>query len=814
VSAPNRIDLLKRSDSLVGIDFIRVSPDQRQLSLYLHHKSPLAAGLLNSLNSLHAEQISIKSMDGGQPELVRVLSPLPALGLDHGRRVMRLQVAEPGGFGRYRLFVDHPAFDPYFNDIPFSFKAACDSDLDCASGNQTGDVGEQVDFPVDYRARDFWSFRQALLDFASQRYPDWQDRLEADLGMVMVELLSALGDEFAYAQDRISREVQFDSASQRRSLRHLARLVDYCIDNGSGARAWLNVSVVEGNGEEWPLPGGTAVGDADGRLLFEIGHGLRDRGREFSVSSRRNQFHPHIWDEDDTCLPAGSNSLTLKGHHAACFDADGAIDPEGKWVLLTTHPRTPDQPDRRLMVRIPFGGARDCLDPLDGPTAITQISWEQATPWPLDLTTLVVYGNLLPATSGETRISSFRIGSPVDPDGADAAIPPAIERVGPNSCLGYEVADSDSQRVRFLHTLSGSESLPLVWLPDPDNARLSRPELLVRRRGDGPWEWLPQLVGETTASGRAKVFTLEDGSYRPVFDMQRSGRQFQFHDYAANGGTTIRFGDGEFGMEPSDGSVFTVEYRLGNGRLMNVAADTLTRFPENPPLFVAAVSNPLPAEGGRDPETEESIRINAPQAFRNVLHSAVRPEDFDLIARRELSWLQRSGSVMRWTGSWPTLFVTPDPRGGVGLSGSRRRELELVTGRVRQAGRQVRVLEPRYASIDLELKLCVAGDAVASQVREGVLLALFGNGQRSGFFDPDNFSFGTPLSRAALMATVQRVPGVRAVSGVRVRRRGRFGWRPFSEFMLRVEHNEMIQISNNRLAPEQGTVTLVMEGGA
>lgn len=814
MSAPNRIDLLKRSDSLVGIDFIRVSPDQRQLWLYLHHKSPLPAGLLNSLNGLHAEQISIRSMDGGRPEQVRVLSPLPAVGLEHGRRIVGLQVAEPGGFGRYRLFVDHPAFDPYFNDIPFSFKAACDSDLDCVSEEQAGDVGERVDFPVDYRARDFWSFRQALLDFASQRYPDWQDRLEADVGMVMVELLSALGDEFAYAQDRISREVQFDSASQRRSLRHLARLVDYSVDNGSGARAWLNITVAEDGDGEWPLPGGTAVGDADARLLFEVGHGLRDRGREFYVSSRRNRFYPHIWDEDDTCLPTGSSSLTLKGHHASCFDADDAIDSGGKWILLATHPRTPDQPERRLMVRVPFGGARDGLDPLDGPTEITEIRWEQATPWPLDLTTLVVYGNLLPATSGETRNTSFRIGPPADPDGADAALPPAIERVGPNSCLGYDAGDNDSQRVRFLHSLPGSESLPLVWLPDPDDARLSRPELLVRRRGDGPWEWLPQLVGETTASNRAKVFTLEDGSYRPLFGVQRSGRQFQFHDYATNDGSTIRFGDGEFGMEPSDGSVFTVEYRLGNGRQMNVAADTLIRFPEDSLPFAASVTNPLPAEGGRDPETEESIRINAPQAFRNILHSAVRPEDFDLIARRELPWLQRSGSAMRWTGSWPTLFVTPDPRGGVGLTGPQLRELELVTSRVRQAGRQVRVLEPRYASIDLELHICVAGDAMASQVREGVLQALFGNGQGSGFFDPDRFSFGTPLSRAALMATIQRVPGVRAVSGVRVRRRGRFGWRPFSEFMLRVEHNEMIQVSNDRLAPEQGTVILVMEGGA
>ena len=34
--------------------------------------------------------------------------------------------------------------------------------------------------PVDYLARDFTSIRSALLDFAAQRYPKWQERIEAE----------------------------------------------------------------------------------------------------------------------------------------------------------------------------------------------------------------------------------------------------------------------------------------------------------------------------------------------------------------------------------------------------------------------------------------------------------------------------------------------------------------------------------------------------------------------------------------------------------------------------------------------------------
>ena len=45
--------------------------------------------------------------------------------------------------------------------------------------------------PIDYLAKDFLSFRQALLDFSALRYPQWQERSEADFGVMFLEALSA-----------------------------------------------------------------------------------------------------------------------------------------------------------------------------------------------------------------------------------------------------------------------------------------------------------------------------------------------------------------------------------------------------------------------------------------------------------------------------------------------------------------------------------------------------------------------------------------------------------------------------------------------
>ena len=814
----DRVDLIRASSTLTGIDFVQVSDPQTELTLFLHHAT-LPAPLAATLAAIPAAAFSIVADGQVAPasvEVVEHVSPLPAP-VD-GRAVLRIRVAAPGGFGYYRLRIDSAAIDPYFNDLRFTFKAACDSDLDCATRPRDCPEDEPVDFPVDYRARDFWSYRQALIDFAAQRYPGWQDRLEADIGMMVLEILAAAGDELAYAQDRIARESRLDSASQRRSLRHLARLVDYEIDNGAGAFAWIDVEASAATS----LPAGTAVTDAHSQLVFEIGKGLRDRPLgvppalppapvSYAVDPLRNSILPYIWDENDTCLPAGSTVMTLTGAHAVRLQPDAAIDPAGHWVVLRTDPIAQDRPARRVAVRIL--SAVDGTDPLPAATpAITRLVFEPPTPVDLDLEALTLRGNLLPATSGETHEARFRIGPASDPTSADAGLPQAIERVGPNSVLCYPEpgsAEDLSSRVKVLFALAESDDTPLVWHAA---GGIARPEVELVREGDREWHWRPALVGETVAEPSDKLFTVEDGLYRRVVGFERFGQVIELVDYASNTGSTIRFGDGEFGMTPPEGSVFSLRYRLGNGAATNAAPDTLVRLGVTLP-GVVRVTNPFSATGGRDPEPLESVRRAAPDAFRAVTHRAVQTDDYARVAER-IEAVQKAGAASRWTGSWPTIFVTPDPRDATTLSPALRLEITGLLDTVRQAGREVKVRDPRYADIDLEIILCVAPNAYRGEVKEAALVALFGRRGGGGFFDPDNFTFGTPLSRAELVATLQEVPGVKAVEAMRVRRSGYFDWRDFTEFALRVGVDELVRVANDRELPERGSVRLVMAGGA
>ncbi|MEM1319226.1 MAG: hypothetical protein AAGG75_03165 [Bacteroidota bacterium] len=852
ITAPDRLQQLIDQSQVAGIDFVFVDKTQQQLDVYFFehingHTNPL-------LNSLLDNQIVISSPDAGEG-----LQLIPATIIDannwpteNGRRVLRLQTPVAGDFTHYYLFIDDPNVDPYYNNIRFSFKANCESDLDCAPPPHECPPEELVDFPVNYLARDFWSFRRALLDFASQRYPEWTDRLEADGGIMLAEVMSALGDEMAYYQDRIAREAYLETATQRRSVRRHARLVDYTVHDGRGAQTWIDVQVRPSAAipmEDF-VPTGVpiyAASDSGLRTYFEIGTDLQQMLASpkvrYNVDHRRNRFLPHIWDEDDVCLNVGTTEMHVQSQVAFLFDsANLAPDPMNQydnriseWVLLQTQPNDPAIPARRHMVKLI--AIEDTTDPVFG-TPITRLEWEeaQALPFEMNQSFMEVHANMIPATAGISVEQYFIVGRepsslPI-PLAEQERLDRAVERQGHDETLTY------------LFSLPGSDFNQLVWLGD--DVRKAEPELHLEEVvfDNGANEWVPELgwdwrralVGRDPSNSEANDFMLDDGSWRRVKGYYRQTEEIVHKDYASDAGKTIRFGDNEFGRTPTEQTVFRVHYRLGGGKNDNVAADTLVHIPQsaeevmiptsNGPIkvalaftplnFIESVNNPLAANGGMDPESNREVRQLASEAFRAVTCRAVRPEDYAEAAER-LDWVQKAGATFRWTGSWLSAFVTPDPRDTVLLSETHRTSLVQQLDRFRQAGREAHVLDPIYANMHLEITICVAPDAYKGEVKEQVLLALFGRrGLRpiEGYFDPDNFTFGTPLDRSTLEAAIQQVPGVRAVESISYERRGFFQLQAFKKLTYDPGKDTIIRVENDPLHPERGSVKLLMNGGA
>jgi hypothetical protein len=444
------------------------------------------------------------------------------------------------------------------------------------------------------------------------------------------------------------------------------------------------------------------------------------------------------------------------------------------------------------------------------PLTITRIAWDpdDALDHDLCLPDATVHGNLVPATAGETFIERFAITdkSAVAPNNLDL-VDIAVERQGPlNEITG-------TRATILLKSLTQTETRGLGWLsgkPEVDLLQV-QPDLVTPIQR---WRWLPSLI---IAQGDDANFTLDDGTWRKVITFDRLSGRIEHVDRASGAGMTIRFGDDEFGRTPADQTLFQVSYRTDVGTRSNLPAESVNVIdnpivggPPWPTLsgIAASITNPFPITSGRDPQDLASIKQFAPEAYKAVPLRAVRDEDYAEIAER-LDWVQRAGATARWTGSWLTEFVTVDPRGTVQLSPEHRAELEQEMDCVRQAGRPVVVRNPVYRPIDLRIRICVTPEAYEGQVLERVTFALAGRrrpGKPIPFFDPDNFSFGTPLYRAALEAAVQDVPGVLGVEEIMIRVRGLFDWQDFPGNVFRPGDDRIIRLDNDPARPEAGSL--------
>ena len=96
---------------------------------------------------------------------------------------------------------------------------------------------------IDYLARDYNSFRQALIDLIPAKLPEWTDRSEGSFGIVLIELFAYMADILSYYQDRIANEAFLTTAQERRSVINHLRLIGYELSPAAPATARLSLIV-------------------------------------------------------------------------------------------------------------------------------------------------------------------------------------------------------------------------------------------------------------------------------------------------------------------------------------------------------------------------------------------------------------------------------------------------------------------------------------------------------------------------------------------------------------------------------------------
>jgi len=800
---PRRIQLLRDMNppTLNGIDYLEVtSKDQRSLKLVFVHP---VAGITRA---------NLRVNGGVRIRDIQVLTATVS------GNEMHITVDQAGDFSWYDVVLFDPAapdlapdkIDPVLASVRFSFKAQCPSEFDCKTDHNCPPASLPEPL-LDYLAKDYASLRRLMLDRMGQLIPGGAASHPADFSVALVEMLAHVGDLLSYRQDAVATEAYLGTARRRISLRRHARLLDFAVHEGCNSRAYVCLEVKPA-ADGKTLPARTALltrgenpaevvlsatdlahqADAE-TLVFETLH-------DVTLQAAHNRIAIHAWGNPNHCLPSGATQAALVDNPKLALTKGMVLIAEE--VLSATTGRAAEA-DRRHRCALRITSVEAGTDELTG-VALQLVRWhaDDALPFPLCVTTefeqggatelrqiAVMRGNTVLADQGLTRAAESML-PPLVPSGRPYR--PRLKESGIAYAEVYKhqtALDQGWSAVRALQQNPRRATPANMQLQTDDPAQFGDQNLA----GALPWTPRRDLLASDRFSQEFVVETETDGS------------------------ALLRFGDNRFGLQPDAGARLLATYRQGGGGAGNVGPDSITRLVSediNIAPFVLAVRNPLPAQGGADPESTDAIKLHAPEAFRTQ-ERAVTEDDYARMAERHPQ-VQRAAGRLRWTGSWYTMFLSIDRKGGLPLDEEFHALILAHLDRYRLAGYDLDLREPAYVPLDIELGICVLPGYIAAAVKQSVLLRL-SNGldaqAQPAFFHPDHFSFGTDLALSALVESVQAVTGVASVDVIRFQRWGRTPNKERDEGLIPAAPLEVLRLDNDPNFPENGRLTLRTRGG-
>jgi hypothetical protein len=793
---------LKGPAPLNGIDFVEtIAGGPPRLSLHFLHPLTIALG---------KENFTVAG--GARIRGLTIETVAPAATI--GATVLTLTLSTAGDRSTYQLRIGKapPAsgtvdgLDPQLSAAEFVFHPECGGEFDCAVTDACPPPSLPSP-PIDYLARDYAALRRQLFDRVATLAPNWSGRNPADIGVMLLETLAYAGDYLSYRQDAVATEAYLSTARLHTSVRRHGRLVDYQMHSGHNARAFVQVRVrTDVQGGVSPvvpkgarlltdLPGLGAAPPADweglvdavraGALVFESVTELK------SLFAAHNVMNFHAWGASECCLRKGSTRATLRGAFPDLKEGDLLILSEARG------PRSGDPADadttHRQAVRLVAVDAT-AVDPFDN-SAITEIAWNSgdALAFPLCIASRdedgapirdvsVALGNVLLADHGRTIGPPFEgsLHEPLSDPPPRGAYRPRLSAADPVTFATPPLSPPESGAVLYsacdLATTDPRRALPKVGLESALTP---------------PWEpCLTLLAPNIGPEGRAFVVEAEPGV-----------------------GAALRFGDGVHGLAPERRFALAATYRVGNGRVGNIGADSLHHLLIGR-ADIERVWNPLPATGGVDPESIDEARQKIPYAYRTQ-QRAVTAADYAAEAMK-VSGVQRAAARLRWTGSWHTVFVTIDPIGGE-LTPFLRDQVLAALEEKRMAGHDLELLQATLTPLSIAMDVCVAPDHYRADVGAAILGKVTSGLQRDGtpgLFHPDRLIMGERFYLSPIIAAAQAIDGVIDVRVTRFAREDRpQDPRGLADGYLTPGATEAFSVANDPNFPEHGAFALTLKGG-
>ena len=389
--------------------------------------------------------------------------------------------------------------------------------------------GQEDKITVDYMAKDYSSFRQALLDIIPLKIPQWLDKSEAYIGMMLLELFSQIHDELSYYQDKKAWEAYLPTATKLSSVKGHLALIDYYLHEAISSSAFMKIKAIQPSITPAGFQLSTKTQEEKDQIIFET---ILDQ----YIDPNHNEIN---------LLDIGMDKLT--GEPYAILEKRLTKIKKNQYILFENASNNTE------IVRInktpSYVGTN------------TRITWpiEEKLKFQYDLKYDKICANIVKANHGKTVRREI-----------------LKEK--------YQMPSQFSFKLR---------NGPLTFILDDSLRSQSTLEILV----DGElWEQTDTL--------------LECGPFDQKYSISVGN----------DGLTEISFGDGVFGMMPSDHSLIESHYRFGTGILGNVGKNIPTKFnfPSNSQSVTSSIENMIivDAFGGKDAESIKEAKIAGPNSLK------------------------------------------------------------------------------------------------------------------------------------------------------------------------------------------------------
>jgi len=260
-------------------------------------------------------------------------------------------------------------------------------------------------------------------------------------------------------------------------------------------------------------------------------------------------------------------------------------------------------------------------------------------------------------------------------------------------------------------------------------------------------------------------FLIDYQSYDPVFTTYTD----------SDGNTYVQFGDGISGRIPANQAEIKATYRIGGGKIGNVAVNTIKFIITNAVAGLTVNNQDVgqtsgAAAGGADPETTDSIRVNAPKSIR-ALSRAVSLSDYSNLAI-QVPGVAKAISIADVYSSI-TIFIAP--YGDSGLQSDNITTSDVFNNLAvniaaffqdkTPPGTSITLQPPAYVDTRVKIDCTILPQFRNSQVTASIIEAI------TELFDFDNVSFNDRITASDVLAAVRDVEGVARASLIKLIRK-------------------------------------------